>query len=234
MLTETRVQPSFFCLLAAHQEAPTRKLVQHPPAEPALYDRAEAILQRSSQENLPMPYLGTMPLFAGHRLYEGQLSDWVLVNLAEDPLFHDRDGFPVPKLVLEHLWTIKTAGIEFDALYVAHETEKGAIQPGEPLTSEPLLPPPPQSVVQLSNQLGGVSEALWAAAAVPLALATVGVAVVAAGALVAAPVVAMAAVSCMTGDPILLGTLVAPGRSVRVGEPACWFYLGAWAYGQEI
>jgi len=31
-----------------------------------------------------------------------------------------------------------------------------------------------------------------------------------------------------------LGTIVAPGRPVRAGEPACWLYLAHWAYGEEI
>jgi hypothetical protein len=233
MMKETHMQTSLYWLLAAHQGASASTLLQHAPTEPALYDHAEAILERSSQENLPVPYLGTMPLFAGPRLYEGQLSDWVLVNLAEDPLFHDRDGFPVPRLILEHLCAIDTAGIEFDALYVAHETEKGAIKLREPLTRESLLPPPPQAVAQLSDRLGRVGEAVWVVAATPLVLATVGTTAMASGALVAASVVAMAAAACMTGDPIVLGTVVAPGRPVRVGEPACWFVLGAWNYGPE-
>jgi hypothetical protein len=226
MLTETRVQTPFPWLLAAHQGAPTRRLIQHPPAEPALYDRAEALLERSSWQFVPLPYLGTMPLFGGHRLYEGQVADWILVNLAEDLLLHDKDGFPLPERVMKHLWAVGRAGIEFDALYVAHETEKGRIQPGEPLTWEVIEPPPPRAVVHLSDRLAAASETIWSAAKAPLRLAKVGSRAIVDGAVAVAPVVALA-------DPLLLGTIITPGRAIRVGEPACWFSLGAWIYGEE-
>lgn len=35
-------------------------------------------------------------------------------------------------------------------------------------------------------------------------------------------------------DPVLLGALVAPGRSPVPGEPAAWFYLGHWAFNEEV
>jgi len=175
-----------------------------------------------------------MPLFSGLRVYQGQRYDWVLVNLAEDPLFHDRDGFPVPRRILDHLGTVERAGVDFDALYLAHEMEKGRIREGEQLTADALLPPPPRSVERLSHQLGKASGALWAVAAAPLVVSLVAGAAVGAAALMAAPALAVAGASCMSLDPILLGTKVAPGKPVRPGEPACWFYLAHWAYGEEI
>ena len=234
MLTETYFQPSQLKVLVAEEGTQTRALIRRPPMEPALRERARALLVHSSQEALPLIYLGTMPLFSGHRVYPGRRYDWILVNLAEDPLFHDRDGFPVPGRILDHLRAVKRAGIDFDALYVAHEIEKGKIREGKPLTVAALLPPSPRSVERLSHQLGKASEALWAVAAAPLVVSLVAGAAVGAGALIAAPVLAAAAASCMTLDPVLLGTTVASGKPVRPGEPACWFYLAHWAYGEEI
>ena len=234
MLTETCFQPLQLRVLLAEEGTQTRALIRRQPVEPALHERAEALLVRGSQEALPLLYLGMMPLFSGHRVYQGQRYDWVLVNLAEDPLFHDRDGFPVPGRILDHLRVVKRAGIDFDALYIAHEMEKGKIREGERLTAEALLPPAPRPVERLSHQLGKASEALWAVAAAPLVVSLVAGAAVGAGALMAAPALAVAAASCITLDPILLGTTVAPGKPVKPGEPACWFYLAHWAYGEEI
>jgi len=234
MLTETCLRPSDLRILVAEEGAQARTLIRRPPVERALHERAEALLVRGSQEALPLTYLGTMPLFSGHRVYAGQEYDWVLVNLAEDPLFHDRDGFPVPGHILDHLRAVKRAGTDFDALYVAYEIEKGQIREGERLTADALLPPPPRSVERLSHQLGKASEALWAVAAVPLVVSLVVGAAVGTGVLMAAPALAAAGASCLTLDPVLLGTIVAPGRPVRAGELACWFYLTHWAYGEEI
>lgn len=234
MLTDVRRGVSLPQALVVSQPTVETALIRRPPAELARRERVQALLIHANEEDLPISYVGMMPLFSGYRVYPGRTYDWILVNLAQDPLFHDRDGFPVPGRILEKLRAMEEAGIDFDALYIAQETEKGKIREGEPLTTEALLPPPPKAVVQVSHQLGRASEALWAVAAAPLVVSLVAGAAVGAGALMVAPALATAAASCVTLDHILLGTTVAPGRPVRAGEPACWFYLAHWAYGEEI
>jgi hypothetical protein len=201
--------------------------------EPALRARAEHLAVQSREEGLAVPYLGAMPLFSGHRVYPGRQYDWVLVNLAEDPLFHDRDGFPIPTAILERLRAIERAGVDFDALYVAHELEKGRIHDGQPLTAEMLQPPPPKAVEQLSARLGDAAPRMWATAAVPLLASAAVSAAIASAAVMVGPALIAAAATCMTLDPILLCTIVAPGRSVQPGEAACWFYLSHWRYGED-
>ena len=34
-------------------------------------------------------------------------------------------------------------------------------------------------------------------------------------------------------DPIILGVITGSGRPPRPGEPAVWFYLAHWVYGEE-
>ena len=192
--------------------------------DPILRQARDTLLAHCREESLPVTYLGTSPLFSGHRVYCGHDSDWALFNLCDDPLFHDRDGFPVPSSVLQTLRRIENAGVDFDALFVAHEVKSGAIREGEAPRLESLLPPPPGSMTRLSDQLGKVSDALWAVATAPLALgATLG----------AASAIAVAGAGLMTLDPILFGAVVATGRSVAPGEMAGWFYLARWTYGEE-
>ena len=128
---------------------------------------------------------------------------------------------------------MEQAGVDFDALYVAHELEKGRIREEEPLTAQMVLPPPPREVEQLSEKLGSAAPRMWAAAAVPLLASAAVSAAIAGAALMVGPALLAAAATCATLDPILLGTIVAPGRPVQPGEAACWFYLAHWRYGEE-
>ncbi|MBC7264769.1 MAG: hypothetical protein H5T64_10520 [Chloroflexi bacterium] len=229
MLMEVRLGPLF---LQTEEGGQVRGLIPRPPVDPALYERARSVVALSLEADLPVLQLGTMPLFSGHRVYCGEYRDWVLVNLAEDPLFHDRDGFPVPKRILRHLRAMQKAGVEFDALYVAHEVEKGRIREGG-VTAEVLMPSTPKPVARLSGWLGTAARVTWGLAAAPLAASAVVSAAVAAGAVAVAPALMALGAACLTLDPILLGAVVAPGRPVEEGETAYWFYLAHWRYGEE-
>lgn len=100
MQAKTIVQPRILTNLLSARARPERTLVPYPPAQPLLCIRQRAIMRRSTHHRLQARYLGTMPLFAGYRVYPGHRYDCVLVNLGEDPLFQDRDGLPVPERVL--------------------------------------------------------------------------------------------------------------------------------------
>jgi len=227
MQTETTVQLRLLPVLLTSTAASETALIPAPPAQPALYARQQSVAQRSMQEGLPVRYLGTMPLFAGFRVYPGQAWDWVLVNVAEDPLFHAPQGFPVPGHILAQLRQVARRGIDFDALYVAHEVTPGRVRPDAPLTLEALMPPPPATVVRLSNRLGEAAAALWTLGLLPWMP------------LVVLPQILGIGLGIQSlgisawHDPVLLGALVAPGRSPAPGEPAAWFYLTHWAFNAE-
>lgn len=193
-----------------------------PLTSPELRARAERIVRHGQAHKLDVFPVAVAPLFAGWRLYpRGARYDYVFCNVAEDPLFHDPDRFPIPQATLAQLERLHTTGLgrEFDLLYVVHEVEKGSVREGEPLDPDKLVPPSPR-VRRSSERMGRVSLGLWLGAAAPL-LAGVGAAV-------ASPAIAFAAPLAL--DPLLLGAVVAPGRAVREGEMAVWFYLAQWSY----
>lgn len=206
---------------------------------PKLRERAERIVRSARAEGLPIFPVAIAPLFAGWRLHtRGRHYDYVFCNLAEDPLFHDPDGFPIPRHTLRYLERLSRSALaeQFDLLYVVHEVEKGSVREGEALDSDKLVPPSPR-VQRASRHLGTLGTGLWLGATLPL---------VAGGGLgMAVATAAATAVLAMISpgvDPLLLGAVVAPGRPVRAGELAVWFYLAHWCYpvlpsseeGQEV
>lgn len=203
-------------------------LVRQLPADLALRQRAEQIISTRIREDLPCRYLGLMPLFEEHRVYGGPRTDWVVMPLEQDPLHHDQDGYPIPRGALQRLKMIHQAGIDFDTLYVAHETEKGAVEQGVPINPDVLLPPASKNTTRLSERLGEIGRGIWASVAAPLIAADATIAVLGATAAVgvlAAPLLAL--------DPVLLGTIVSPGRTAESGEMACWFYVARWQYVED-
>jgi len=223
---ETRLNSQMRLRLALwSDETHSRALVPRLPADPALSERKQAIIAQSVQHNLPIRCLGTMLLFSGHRVYPGQRRDWVMINVAEDPLFNDRDGFPVPGRVLQQLRTIEKSGLNFNAIYAAHEVERGAVREGEPINVVALLPPPPRTTQRLSRWFGRVGLGLWSAATLPLGLSIV------IGSLLVTGLRTSANIAVL--DPILLGAIVSPGRPVVPGEQAVWFYLAHWSFDQR-
>jgi hypothetical protein len=195
-------------------------------ASPELRTRAEQVVWLAQAQQLPVFPLAVAPLFSWWRLYtKSPRYDYVFCNLAEDPLFSDPDGFPIPQAVLRHLHRLQEAGLsqEFEMLYVVHEVKKGTVRKGEPLTADKLVPASPK-VQRASRLFGALSMGLWLGTAVPLVVgAGVGLGMASAGLIL--PALAL--------DPLLMGAMVAPGRPVRAGEQAVWFYLAHWRYGED-
>jgi hypothetical protein len=46
----------------------------------------------------------------------------------------------MPKPIITHLRTLKRQGVEVDAIWIAHEVQKGRLCPGQPLTVADLMP----------------------------------------------------------------------------------------------
>jgi hypothetical protein len=217
----TQAQPQPMVELWPWTYQSPRAIIPYLPPDPRLCARQQALLQTCGQNCLPVEYLGTGPLFDGHRVYSGRRYDWVLANLPDDPLFHDRDGFPVPKQVLKDLRAVQKSGVDFDALYVAHQVPRGTVYEGERLRAEMLMPPPSRAMQRLSGYLGVIGRVLWALASLPI---------IACGAIGRLLLVTTAVEAVAGLDPVVLGVVVGPERPVVSGEPAAWFYLTHWAF----
>ncbi len=59
-------------------------------------------------------YVGLIPYFMGHRVYNEGGDSLVLMRLADDPLFRRSEGFPIPLRSLLQLKRIRQAGIKCD------------------------------------------------------------------------------------------------------------------------
>ena len=94
----------------------------YPPSDPALRVCVETLEGRASQAGLSQPYVGTTALFAEPRTYVAEDHDWVLLPLAEDPLYQDRDGYPLPSPVLRHLGAMAEAGITGATVHTLRHT----------------------------------------------------------------------------------------------------------------
>jgi hypothetical protein len=221
-IPRTKQRHSRFVELLAPDEG--QFLLQALDAAPEFTARQQDVMTRSRRDKLGVRYACTMPLFRGYRLHRAEQRDWVFVNLRDDPLFADPDGFPVPRAVLQRLRRLRASGLEFDAIYVAHEVAPGTVPARGSLSREMLLPPPAAAARRQARALGQVSRGLWMAATLPLLASGLVAGLLAVGA--AAPVLAGL-------DPILFGALVDPRRTAAAGEPAALFYLDHWAYDDE-
>ena len=194
------------------------------PDELDLGQRLVHVIQTCQRERLPCQYLGTMPLFEDHRVYPGSERDWVMMPLAQDPLFAQQDQYPIPASTLRQLQQIDRASIDFDIIYVAHEVEKNTVVQGEAVPLKAVVPPAPPNVQRLSQRLGQTARSLFTLALAPL------VAWSAASAALGAMVAALPAAIL---DPVLFGVVVRPGRDPQQGEVGGWFYLAHWQYGSD-
>jgi len=147
---------------------------------------------------------------------------------------HGWTGTEPPGRQRRALARLLAAGLDFPAIYVAHELPRGRLQvPGvhgggdlagpprfhaiDPAASRRLLDPvpAPAGAVAVADRLGGLAGGLLRllGAAVPIGAAT-------------ASVVGAAA---MRLDPIVFGAWTVHG-STAPGAPAAWFLLARWAY----
>jgi len=182
-----------------------------------LHEQTMAITVR---EGFPVTLIGAAPAVSEMRVYRGQETDWVLMNLSSDPLYTQM-RMPLPNHVKKELKAYVRAGLDFEAIYVAHEIEAGRLTAGQPLTPEMLMPPP-RGFAKRAEMLSSASQGLWRMAAI------VSIAAIGAAAATASAGSAPLASAALTYDPILFGLHL--DRSVSVnGRPlALWYYLTHW------
>ena len=160
--------------------------------------------------------LGIYRTFPEPMTFEGRTNDWVVFPLQHDPLFK-QGRFPMPEDILLSLLQLKSIGITFPYIYIAHELPKNA----KFLPTKEMLAPPPRDVVRLSEKVGEWSEKMLDLTKSVLKIgATVAATTVAvAPALLAFPIV----------DPVLFGAISLHGESKRI-EPAYYFKLAEWEW----
>ena len=202
------------------------------PAELAYrYQQTELV---SDACNLPIQYMGITPVFDDPRLYSGRESDWVMMNLAEDPLFlDDGPGLVMPAPVIADINRVLEAGVDFDALFIAHEIPRGSLQSGEAVPLDLVAPPPPAGVSERLNRLNRVIENVWDGARTTAGFTAKATAATAAGVAVAGIAVARGALALTALDPILFGVFLDRKHTVR-GQPlGLWYYVSHWTWNKE-
>ncbi len=202
------------------------------------YNRAMELTQK---HDLPVRFMGYAPAFDGVRIHRGQKSDWVVNAIDIDPLYKSGGNtLYVPPAVQENVGRTLRAGVNFDAVYIAHEILPDSVRPGQPVPVELIMPPPPPSTVRYSGDLEAASEAYWQGmlklmrfpfrATAALASVAVGAAAIAVG---GAAVIGAAALTAASLDPILLGLYLDKAWKYNDQYLALWFYLTHWYWPTE-
>lgn len=185
--------------------------------ERSLASQVEQVKRIAATTGLTFPILAAKPLVDRFELVTKTTPYWVLYNLAYDPLWKE-GAFPVPMEHLQRLQILYRAGVEFDALYVAHELPLDFQPHQDKLDSQVLAPAPPVVATKLSHHLGVATDGLLKLCA----------------AAIRKPVKMLAGGTAATlellRDPILMGTVISPGSNPEAGVPAVWFLLAAWRW----
>jgi hypothetical protein len=210
---------------------PDRQLV-------ALRDESERVVAMAGRAGLELECLGVQPLFHETRLYPGPEHSWVLAPAQDDPLVRRRE-LAIPGRELRTLARLVEAGLDFPAVYVAHEVptarlararlpEHVRVQPGgfaslDLLASQRLVDPVPvpARTARIARHLGTGAGAL---------LKVLGLGVPVAGAIAGATVSAGGAgLRALALDPMVLGAWTLDRRA-HPGSPAAWFVLARWLW----
>lgn len=179
--------------------------------------RLRLVKSISAQMGVPVPILGTAPLFEDVKLITQTQPNWAFYNVSHDPLWQ-AGRFPVPRRHLNRLKQLYYGGAEFDALYVAHELPSNFDPVMDPLDLGLIEPAPSATSLHLARTFGVVSDTVVKTYAAAIRKPTEALA--AAG---------KAGVARLT-DPILMGALVSPGVNPEPGVQATWFLLAAWSW----
>jgi len=185
------------------------------------------LVKTAGGAGVDIKYLGIAEVFAEHRAYPGQYTDWIIGPAGSSDTV-------IPLAEKKQLQKLVHAGIDFPLVYVAHEIPKGQIaMPDEmgntadprPVTldqqtaSQAIGPVPPAAGTSaLAERLGRHSQRL---------LDVLGIAVSAAGTIAAAPL-ALTGAALAGLDPVVFGVI--PAGAPISGQPAAWYALAQWAW----
>ena len=206
------------------------------PYTPSALVQQHTKTQLASQNNqLQVEFLGYAPVFTGTHLFPAEKTDWVMMNLVNDPLYYTNGNrLIVPTVVKEKLDRILATGINFDAIYIAHEIPGGQVMPGEDVPLELIAPPPPPAVVKRSRELGRSSQSLWSFVQESLSkLAVVGKYATTTLALAPIAVASVPIALAATLDPILFGVNFEKTWRVDNQMVGMWYYLTHWYWPEQ-
>lgn len=190
-----------------------------------LWRRFRDTLSKAQQAQLPVKYLGYGPLFSEPQLISGRQRNWVVMPVEVDPMFHRYGRFYAPQEVLTCLNTMVEAGIDFDAIYVAHEIPKHV--PRE-RWEEAILPAPCPKVRRRLHTLERWMSRWWRVVTLTPVIRRIAAAVASAADLLAADPYTSLLPATRRADPILLGVLTDKPCKPDGHSMGMWFYLSHW------
>jgi hypothetical protein len=106
--------------------------------------------------------LGLSRIASTPRVVTRKDSDWLILPAAHDPLYQ-QGQLAAPPEVRARLRELLTAGVWFDALFIAHQVPSGElakVKKSEDL-QRLLEPPMPKSLPVLSNAIGSLIVGAW-------------------------------------------------------------------------
>jgi hypothetical protein len=192
------------------------------------------LVKTADRAGVDIAYLGIAELYAEHRAYSGQHTDWIIGPAGSSDTV-------IPLAEKKQLQKLLHTGIDFPLIYFAHEIPKGQIAiAGETASTANPRPvtldkqtadraigpvPPPAGTTALAERLGSHSQRLLdlLRAATPIA-----------GAIAVAPLVIAATPFALFGaalaglDPIVFGVI--PAGAPVPGQPAAWYVLAQWEW----
>jgi hypothetical protein len=117
---------------------------------------------RVQEHKLKTKFLGFAPIFSGNRVYVGNKSDWAIMNLSEDSLYHFHNGnLHAPPSVIKDIKKNADAGVKLDSNFIAHEVPPGTIVEGEPVPLELIIPPPSGTVQRRLGVIDKLMNSWW-------------------------------------------------------------------------
>lgn len=212
--TQTHLSQTGLAHLLHHMIVPSH---QSSVTEKSLMEKAEMVRTICLAQRISVPVLGVNPLFDHVKLVTHTTPNWAVYNLSHDPLWQT-GKFPIPLHHVRRLKRLYRGGIEFDALYVAHELPMDFDHKNDRLELGLIKPSPPKNALQLAQKLGVATDGIVSifAAAIRKPFQSL--------------VVAGNHASAILRDPILMGAIIQPGVNPDEGVPAVWFLLAAWRW----
>lgn len=186
------------------------------------------LVKTANRAGVDITYLGIAEVFAEHRAYPGQHTDWIIGPAGSSDTV-------IPLAEKKQLQKLVHAGVDFPLVYVAHEIPKGQIAIPDEMTDtahpQPVTLdkqtavraigpiPPPAGTSALAERLANHSQRL---------IDMLGAAVSVAGTIVAAPVALAGAALAAGLDPVVFGVIPVGAPTPR--QPAAWYALAQWAW----
>jgi hypothetical protein len=210
-------------------------------ASPPLTATAREVLARADAAGVPIRFLGFQPLFRGVRAYAGVQCDWVVAAAADDPLVR-RGELAIPKVELRALRRMLDAGLDCQAIYLAHEIPKGRLSlpshahEAVPAVGHWIAPgvgelvvdrvPEPRRTATIARHVGDAAGTLLALLA---RVRPIGHAARWTASEVAGAGLGSAAAALRGLDPVVFGAWTDSGRT-EPGIPAAFFELVRFTY----